>query len=571
MTFSIDVLGDTPTLVLSIDETIAVVDTAMLADFPLVLEVVESIAVSDDVTVTPPLSIIVVEGVTIGDEASVIPPLVLSIDETVTVGDDPSVTPALVLNVTESLVVSDTPTVTPPLLLEIIESVGVDDVVAVSPESMGSISGTVWFDPDGDGTFDAGEPPMAGITLYLDLDDDGTRGSGEPTTTSGGDGSYSFNPVVPGDWVVRQEIPVGYDQTFPEFDGPHRISVAAGEDVADNDFGNTQVPDLPPAIDPIDDQFVVAGQQLVVTPTAVDPEGLPLDHAWGGDIPFNAVINGIFVFEPNAGQAAGVFEITYTAYEAGNPTNSSTETFRVFVTAPDAPSAGPVVVTPTPPSTPGPIMIEGGGFEPGTQVGIHVFSEPVFLGSAPVSADGTFGFAGSLPSLPPGSHRIVVIGVDPVGTARILDHRFEIPDSGVDPDGDGLTNTEELLTGTNPAVADSDGDGIIDGIDSSWLYQYVLSIERDAFVRGWLSRIRLLGHLASAELAVRFGARSTALSIIDRLSMAIDTCGDDVDRRDLIADCEVQAELGVLVGLYRRNVAEADLPIPWFTRSYRPI
>ena len=31
---------------------------------------------------------------------------------------------------------------------------------------------------------------------------------------------------------------------------------------------------------------------------------------------------------------------------------------------------------------------------------------------------------------------------------------------GRDPDGDGLTNTQEAMLGTNPTIADTDGDGL---------------------------------------------------------------------------------------------------------------
>ena len=35
-----------------------------------------------------------------------------------------------------------------------------------------------------------------------------------------------------------------------------------------------------------------------------------------------------------------------------------------------------------------------------------------------------------------------------------------------DPDGDGISNTEEKVLGTNPSKADTDGDGLSDGAES---------------------------------------------------------------------------------------------------------
>src|SRR6056297_4133767 len=44
----------------------------------------------------------------------------------------------------------------------------------------GSISGTAWIDPDGDGDPTDGQP-LAGKTIYLDADYDGVFDEGEPT------------------------------------------------------------------------------------------------------------------------------------------------------------------------------------------------------------------------------------------------------------------------------------------------------------------------------------------------------------------------------------------------------
>jgi hypothetical protein len=41
-------------------------------------------------------------------------------------------------------------------------------------------------------------------------------------------------------------------------------------------------------------------------------------------------------------------------------------------------------------------------------------------------------------------------------------------DAALDPDGDGLTNYQESLCGSNPAVADTDGDGLSDGFEVTY-------------------------------------------------------------------------------------------------------
>ena len=48
-------------------------------------------------------------------------------------------------------------------------------------------------------------------------------------------------------------------------------------------------------------------------------------------------------------------------------------------------------------------------------------------------------------------------------------------DSAEDPDGDGLTNLEEYLLGTNPMLADTTGDGLKDGEKVAWGYDPLIS------------------------------------------------------------------------------------------------
>ena len=45
--------------------------------------------------------------------------------------------------------------------------------------------------------------------------------------------------------------------------------------------------------------------------------------------------------------------------------------------------------------------------------------------------------------------------------------RFETLAASIDSDGDGISNSQELAAGTNPDDADSDNDGIPDGVDSA--------------------------------------------------------------------------------------------------------
>lgn len=78
-----------------------------------------------------------------------------------------------------------------------------------------SISGRKWSDNDADGEFDAGEPVLAGWTMYLDLDRDGALDAGEPTAVTDADGVYRFDDLDPGLYAVAEVPQVGWNQTFP--------------------------------------------------------------------------------------------------------------------------------------------------------------------------------------------------------------------------------------------------------------------------------------------------------------------------------------------------------------------
>ncbi len=118
-------------------------------------------------------------------------------------------------------------------------------------ENQGSISGFVLLDSNGDG---AGDTPQSGVTveLYADTNGDGNPdGAAIDSTTTAGDGSYSFDPVSPGQYVVVELTPAGLtdvsdDDASPEDSSPADsgtpvddqipVTVQPGEADADNNF-----------------------------------------------------------------------------------------------------------------------------------------------------------------------------------------------------------------------------------------------------------------------------------------------------------------------------------------------
>ena len=84
-----------------------------------------------------------------------------------------------------------------------------------------TVSGQVWFDSDNDGTRDAGEPPLANMSVeMISLGPDATLGGGDDTSdsvTTAVDGTYRSDgtpTLLPGQFVVRVTNPSTSDFVF---------------------------------------------------------------------------------------------------------------------------------------------------------------------------------------------------------------------------------------------------------------------------------------------------------------------------------------------------------------------
>ncbi|HMB68892.1 MAG TPA: SdrD B-like domain-containing protein, partial [bacterium] len=104
-----------------------------------------------------------------------------------------------------------------------------------------SVAGRVWEDADGDGTPDAGETGLNGVTVELW---DPELGAATDTQVTLGDGSYAFASILGGELEVRVDpatLPAGLGPTFDP-DGivtADRFAVALACDAAETagDFG----------------------------------------------------------------------------------------------------------------------------------------------------------------------------------------------------------------------------------------------------------------------------------------------------------------------------------------------
>jgi hypothetical protein len=113
----------------------------------------------------------------------------------------------------------------------------------------GSISGTKFLDLSGNG-LSVDDAPLAGVTieLYNDVDNSGTFSTGDTLVTSAVTsngaispiGTYGFDDLAPGKYIVKEVTPSGYLQTGP-VSGFYSVSIAGGTEITNRDFANFEL------------------------------------------------------------------------------------------------------------------------------------------------------------------------------------------------------------------------------------------------------------------------------------------------------------------------------------------
>lgn len=101
------------------------------------------------------------------------------------------------------------------------------------------IGGTVFNDENGDGILNDGENGQAGVTVFLDLNQNGFLTNGEPSQVTDSAGQYRFEDVAPGNYMVWEEVPDGFEQTTPGTVFSN-VTVEVGTAVDNVDFGNQE-------------------------------------------------------------------------------------------------------------------------------------------------------------------------------------------------------------------------------------------------------------------------------------------------------------------------------------------
>jgi hypothetical protein len=104
-------------------------------------------------------------------------------------------------------------------------------------DPVGSVSGTVYDDSNGDGVRESGEPGLAGQMVYADLNNNGIQDAGDPSTTTDASGAYQLSGLPQGPVIIREVLKPGERQSYPFNLGEHQV---VGETpVTGADFGVT--------------------------------------------------------------------------------------------------------------------------------------------------------------------------------------------------------------------------------------------------------------------------------------------------------------------------------------------
>ncbi|MCA9257861.1 MAG: hypothetical protein KDA61_01620, partial [Planctomycetales bacterium] len=144
----------------------------------------------------------------------------------------------------------------------------------------GSVSGTKWLDANGDGIRNPDEHGVGGVVVYADVNHNSMFDADEPHTVTSEDnpdtdfdegGRYRIDGLAPGWYAIREVVPAGYRQTFPDpwldippwaYDvngeamlppgdflpiypwdgGAHVVLIGSGQEIEGLHFGNQPVP-----------------------------------------------------------------------------------------------------------------------------------------------------------------------------------------------------------------------------------------------------------------------------------------------------------------------------------------
>ena len=137
---------------------------------------------------------------------------------------------------------------------------------------LGSISGYLWNDSNGDGLFNGSDSYTGVRVVFLDTNGNGKLDTGERQTNSDATGNYRFDGLAAGTYNVARVFPSGY-RLSNGVNGKLTVALAAGQIAAGVNMGTTSlaVPTIPSV--PVTPPLIV--QPVVVPPVVVPPVVVP--------------------------------------------------------------------------------------------------------------------------------------------------------------------------------------------------------------------------------------------------------------------------------------------------------
>ena len=106
----------------------------------------------------------------------------------------------------------------------------------------GSISGTFFYDTNGNGIWDSGEPTSPLWYVYIDSNDDGMYDAGDILTRADSNGHYSFTGLTATrHYTIRAATASGWQQTYPAGGDPQVVLVGESQTVSGINFGERRI------------------------------------------------------------------------------------------------------------------------------------------------------------------------------------------------------------------------------------------------------------------------------------------------------------------------------------------
>ena len=138
----------------------------------------------------------------------------------------------------------------------------------------GTLTGSVFFDVDGDGVRNSNEPPQTNWIVYLDANQNNRLDAGEKSALSNSNGDYSLTNITPGSYSLAIVMQSGWAPTLPASQR-YQGSILANQTISNLIFGNTTrgSNNNPPDFTSSPLASAIRGKRYRYTPTAIDADG----------------------------------------------------------------------------------------------------------------------------------------------------------------------------------------------------------------------------------------------------------------------------------------------------------